>query len=484
MGLRSKTIAGIGVMGLLQAFQLCISFTTSIFLYRLLSARDFGVFVLCELYLLFAMAFADMGMETASIQNKESLFQSTYFIRIVFTLLGTGLLALGVAPLGRGSGFPEIITPLRILSITLLLQLLSFRAEIHLKKGMKFPKLFLPELCTVIVTSSCSLVLAFSGWGYWSLIWSALAGQTVRAFIFAKIYPPGPFPRPIRGSLIMLLASGWHIFLTGILFYLLQRTGHFLSGNFLGLETLGYFALAFNWSNVFVTRFVHLVGRVVFPAASSVAGEKARILKIYDDFLSKMSFLATPFHLGLAILGPLAIPAVLGEKWAASVPYFQVLCFYGYLRSMASVFHTLLQALGHFALIARLLFLEWGIYVVGGLIGLQYFNLWGVVIAMLVAKAIVFIFLIKTFLTQLNLRAGKSIADVIPSFIASLMMGGGILVLMRIEPLFSLPVYLSLTLILMIAVGIYLITYSIVFPKHAREMISFLKELRPTPSPS
>lgn len=472
MGLRSKTLAGISTMGLLQAIQWGISFGTSIFLYRLLSARDFGIFVLCEFYLMFAQSFADMGMESAVIQKKENAFEPAYFIRIICALLGMLILILSAWPLGLRSGHREMIEPLRMLSIVLAFQLISFKAEVFLKKEMAFSKLFFPELYAAVASSVCSLFLAFSGWGYWSLVGSTIAAQMVRALFFVRLTPPWPFPGIRLTAVRQILYDGWHIFLTGLLFYLLQRTGHFLAGNFLSLETLGFFALAFNWANFFVTRFVHLVNRVVFPAASSVAEDRARIIKIYEAFLSKMSFLATPFHLGLALLGPLAIPIILGEKWLPSVPYFQALCFYGYLRSLASVFHTLLQALGSFRLISRLLFVEWMIYAVGGFAGLHFWNLWGIVIPMLVAKGIIFIFLAFALIRQLNLSKIKTIFGMMPSLISGLAMAlvvGGALQ-MRFFSDLAAPLYLML--LLSLGVLSYLLSHFLLFPVRTREMFS------------
>ena len=70
--LRARTVKSLSAVVGIQFFKKIFSVAVSVLLYRFLSSKDFGLFALCESYLMFAMIFADMGIEDSVIQAQAT----------------------------------------------------------------------------------------------------------------------------------------------------------------------------------------------------------------------------------------------------------------------------------------------------------------------------------------------------------------------------------------------------------------------------
>ncbi|MSR76729.1 MAG: hypothetical protein EXS63_00665 [Candidatus Omnitrophica bacterium] len=403
-GLRAKTVKSLGAVAGVQLFKKGLSFVVSVLLYRFLSSKDFGLFALCESYLMFAMIFSDMGIEDAVIQTQADepgkVIQTGFVMRIFFTFFAFLVLFLGAEYLALLVKTPKLAFPLRVVSLTVLTNLIAFKTEMSFKKGLRFEKFIHSETLAQIASSGIAFVLAWRGYGYWSLVISTIASQFFRV-IFLNLQKPEKLSLEWDWLLAKKIwdKSKYGLLIT-LLYFALSRLVQFFVADRFGLSRVGYFYLAFNWSNFFVTYAVQFAGRVVFPAVSKIESDRSRVAKAYTEYLHRVALLAVPFSMYLVVLAPQLIPVILGPKWQPAVSLCQMLCLHGLIRALAAPSQTVLYGLGKFRKSFAFLLIELFVF-----LGLIYFlkslGVTGFIVALIVSKAVGWV--IPTWLVEKEL---------------------------------------------------------------------------------
>ena len=97
-----------------------------------------------------------------------------------------------------------------------------------------------------------------------------------------------------------------------------------------------------------------MVGRVTFPVFSTIQDDPARLKRGLKKALTTLVLVNFPMMIGLAIIARPLVLVMLTEKWAACIPYLQLLCVAGLLFPLQLMNLNVLQALGRSDLFLRL----------------------------------------------------------------------------------------------------------------------------------
>jgi O-antigen/teichoic acid export membrane protein len=97
-----------------------------------------------------------------------------------------------------------------------------------------------------------------------------------------------------------------------------------------------------------------MVGRVTFPVFSSIQDDPVRLKKGMKKALTTLVLVNFPMMIGLAVIARPLVLVLLTEKWAESIPYLQLLSFWGLLYPLHVINLNVLQALGRSELFLRL----------------------------------------------------------------------------------------------------------------------------------
>lgn len=367
--LREKTVHSIGAIFSVQILKRTLMFFVYLLLYRHLPSESFGIFALCESYLIFAMIFSDLGIEDALTQIRtqklKRVLATGFSLRMGWTLLALVLLWLAADDVAEFLRNPSLTHPFRIASVAVLSNIIGFRSAVLLKRRVLFQYFFWPELAAQGVSSVLAIFMAFSGFGYWSLIVIAMGGYFFRSLILFMIKPYRIrwvwHPEVLKE---IWAKSFWGMIIT-LLYLFLSRAALFWMGITSSLSELGYFYLAFNWSNFMVTYGIQYTARVMFPAVAQLEAHHARLVRTFREYLQRVGFTSVAFNVLLAVTAPRLIPLLAGEDWSPAIPLCQGMCLYGILRALQSPPQTVLYAMGHFRPVATLLALECLIMMVG-----------------------------------------------------------------------------------------------------------------------
>ena len=116
-------------------------------------------------------------------------------------------------------------------------------------------------------------------------------------------------------------------------------------GKFLGITSLGYYAVAYRWGTFTSEHIQNILSKVLFPAFSSMNGDVVRIKNAFLKVVEVNSLIVFPITLGLISLADYFILLVIGEKWMGAYFPLLILSVLGLLRSLESsaisVFYSL-----------------------------------------------------------------------------------------------------------------------------------------------
>jgi lipopolysaccharide exporter len=452
MNLKQQALSGVRWSGLSMGGGTALQFITLAVLARLLTPSDFGLMGMVMVVIGFARAFVDMGISNAIIHRQDATkdqLASLYWLNILAGIAIFGLVCASVPLIVRFYHEPRLPDLLYLSAVICLITPFGQQFEVIFQKELKFNQLAEIEIATVIVNSMVAIVLAYLGFGVFSLIWGQLAGNS--------------------GKVIMLVSAGWRDWRPGFHFakrdlrgylsfglyqmgerainYLNTNLDYILIGSMLGAQSLGYYTLAYSLIIKPSAMINPVITKVAFPVFSRIHNEPDRLKKGYLKVLQLLSTVNFPIMAGLAAVASVAVPVIFGKQWLPSIILIQILAFVGLLRSHGNPIDSLLLSKGRADLgfkwnLALTIFLIPGLY-----LGAKMGGTVGVASAFLLLMAIFSVF---NYLILIRKLLGPCLHEYIHSMWPSLWMSGVMMV--AVFAVGSLPYTASQPIILIIQV--------------------------------
>lgn len=375
MNLKIKTVQGIGWSGISKILHLLFQFGVTAILARLLTPNDFGLLALVAVFTNFVMIFRDFGLTAAIIQRKgitEEHLSSCFWINILAGFLLT-LILIFLAPLiSHFYGEARLVHIIMILASNFFISSFGVVKIALFTKEMNFKSLVIVEISAVAISGAVAVVLAFSGFGVWSLVWQQILSNIVRIFflwIFSNWKPKFMFKWYHVKELL-----GFGLNLTGSNFvnYFKRNLDNLLIGRFLGSTPLGFYNLAYRLLLFPLSNISSMIGRVMFPSLSVIQNDKNKVCSAYIKATRYIAVITFPLMIGLFVVAPQFIRVIFGLQWERSIFLVQVLAIVSLNQSIASTVGWIYQSQGR----TDIMF-QWGIFstiivTIGFVIGLRW----------------------------------------------------------------------------------------------------------------
>jgi len=307
-----------------------LSFLAGIVLARLLVPEVFGVLMTMQVFTGLAGFVAGGGMGQALVRAKTAE-KKDYDIVFTLQLLIGVLIYAGfyfAAPwFARWYHNPLYIDLLRVAALSFILRPFFNLPGNILFRQMRFRAKAVIGLINLIVSSTTSIVMAWKGFGIWSLVAGGIAGS-VSGILLSSITARW-FPR-LRLDFRRakpLLRYGMLVSLNDILLYIRRQTTTFILSRSLGPKAVAIYnkgdSLAF-MPQRFIT---HSVYEPLFRALSKEQANLDRSRYLYFHALSLVSVYVLPLCLGLYILADPFILLVYGNNWVEASTPIRILVF-------------------------------------------------------------------------------------------------------------------------------------------------------------
>lgn len=407
--------------GIQRVVGLAISFVTNIVLARLLCPEDFGAVAMIMVFVGLADVLVDGGLGNALIQKKEisqddikTVF-STNFTVSVFLFLLLFCCSSFIEDYVKIEGFSLY---LRVEAVIVLIRAFYVVNFSLLNRELKFKQLAAISLLANFVSTTGAIILAYLGCGVWSLIFKNILLDLVSCVLYAIVIKV-PFKFGFKkDSFYKLFSFGAFVSLSNLVE---SAYSYFLSlilGKKYSVEQLGYYNQAHSLEQIPVYSTTMVLNQVLFPFLSKSQDNKNSIKETLRQSTLAVSFFVFPVMAFLIFFAEPVIVFIYSAKWLPAVPYFQILCVYGFTNFIYHSNRNVLKSVGA----SKTLFYTQLVYTFIGVslifIGLHFSIM--VLLSLVVSNSVLSLLIIGGSAgKRINYSIFKQILDVLPNLVFS-----------------------------------------------------------------
>lgn len=378
----------LAISGIAQIVSFALMMATMVFVSRLLTPHEIGIFSVSVSIIAFGHIFRDFGIGQYLVQAHEV---GRDRVRLAFTLMlfmswGMALLLYASShPISMFYGQASVADVVKVLALSFVI--LPFGAPLLslMRRDMKFGRIAIVNISGQLVQATTTIVLAFNGASFMSMAWGAVAGNLATVAILTILRPGDAFLWPKFKGIGEIFQFGGKASSASLVSEFGHKSPDLIMGRTLGFADVAIFSRASGLTNMVVTQLVGLVRGVYFPAfaqsirdgrdpAAIYAGASARLLGIVVPALGVMALLADPL-----------INFLFGPQWERAVPLASVICCYALMVSPFSLTGATLVACGKVGLVMRVQF-EIQLFRVLAVSTSLFWGLEGVVLSLGIAK--------------------------------------------------------------------------------------------------
>lgn len=301
-----------------QGGLVALQFGSSVVLARLLTPYEMGIFAIAAATIGVLAILQAFGLTMFLIRETE---MEGHVLTTAFTVNAavSVLLALAVALMSALGGLlfddAGVRRVMLVLALVPLVGIFEFLPAANIERNAEFRTIAGVNAARAVVSSTTTVVLAFSGWTYMSLAWGAVAGSATSAILFMLVGSRHVSCRLGLKGWRRILRFGFQQILIQGLNNIAARLAEVALGHMLGLSALGIYGRASNLNGLFFNNVNIVVGRVMLV---DFAGIRRRGLSLRDAYLRTVDILTAvlwPCFAGIAILSRPLVDLLYGHAW-------------------------------------------------------------------------------------------------------------------------------------------------------------------------
>ena len=316
---------------------------------RLLTRGDFGLVNMAGLFGNLTVMLAEFGLGTAVLQMPELDSEVIGQVNTASVAICTAayFVAVLVAPLVAAFFKAEQVRMLVIVN-SLGLIIMGFQSvpTAILEKELDYRKVSIAEALQSCVTAIMTIVLAVSGFAYWSLVIGPLSGRVLQSFLVSWWARP-KFRMPRWKQVEAPIRLGVHVAVGRLASAVYLLSDGVIVGRFLGKDALGTYQLAMTLASAPADKIGLLIMRVTGPLFARVQSDLGLVRRYFKIVSEGLSLTILPLLAGLVIVAPECVDVVLGPKWAPAVGPLRWLAVFAGLRTLNTLVSQVLTSLRH-----------------------------------------------------------------------------------------------------------------------------------------
>ncbi|NLW30533.1 MAG: oligosaccharide flippase family protein, partial [Fibrobacter sp.] len=240
----------------------------------------------------------------------------------------------------------ELALVLRYLSFNILIGSFGTIQTVLLTKSINFKQQTKVSVLTTLVSGLFGVILAYLGFGVWSLVGQALLRSISYTTLMWLTYEWRPILKFSISSLSSMFKFGSMILLNSLFKLIFQNIYTILIGIYYSPAMLGIYTRAKQTQQLPVDTIWAILGRVIFPVISKIKNDNERIVSAIKDISNNIAFFVFPFLIiGMMVSDELFI-IVFGSAWKPSIIYFKILCIGSIFYPLEYLKNNVLMAKG------------------------------------------------------------------------------------------------------------------------------------------
>lgn len=305
------------------------TFVVQIILARLLAPEDFGIVALTTVFITVANTIVETSFSSSVVQKEgitDKEISSIFFANLVLSVLVYAVLFFIAPAVAAFYGLPILTAIIRVQSLRVLFSAFYTIQLALMRRNMQFKKIFFCYLFGAIVHIVAGIVMAYNGFGVWSITLSSLANYLVAgglAILLSKWRPLLHFSWALVKPVI---SYGSKVLVTRLVQQLFLNLRSLVIGKVYDSTVLGFFNKGFQFPATAMTVVDGSLTPVAFSALSRMQTEKERLLTSLRAFMRMVMFVTTPLMIGMVLLAKPLVLVLLTDKWLGCVPFLQAVC--------------------------------------------------------------------------------------------------------------------------------------------------------------
>ena len=332
-----------------------------LFLARLLAPEAFGLVAMATVVFELASAFITSGLGAALIRSKtvsDADLNTVFYTNLLLSIVAYAALFTGAPYIANFYSQPELTSLIQVMGLVVFINAAKVVQSAILSRKMDFKTQMKANTLSVVISGCLAVAAAWSGWGVWSLVVQMLSSALISAVVLWLVSQWRPTLQFSGESFRRLFGFGRNLLAEGVLDVLFQNSYILVIGRFFSAELTGLYFLAKKVSNLISQQLTGAVQQATFPALSTLQDDNAALLQKYRQIMQLMMFLIAPIMGLLAGLSPVLFELMFDERWAAAVPYLQLLCVVGALYPLHALNINLLNVKGRSDLVLKVGFVK------------------------------------------------------------------------------------------------------------------------------
>lgn len=307
-----------------------VTFIVSIVLARLLDPSHYGAIAIVNIFIALANVFVVSGFGNSLIQKKDADdtdFSSVFYFNILMSIVMYAIVFF-CSPIVAGFYSMPILTPvLRVMGLRLIVAGINSVQHAYVARHMLFKRFFWSTLGGTLVSGVVGIIMAYQGFGIWSLVAQYMTNTTVDTIVLlftVKWRPKLLFSLKRLGR---MFAYGWKLLVSALLETGYNELRSLVIGRMYTPSDLAYYNKGRQFPNLVVTNINSSIQSVLFPAMANNQDKRDQVKAMCRRSIRTSSYIMLPLMVGLALVAEPFVKLLLTEKWLPCVPYLQISCF-------------------------------------------------------------------------------------------------------------------------------------------------------------
>lgn len=407
---KNQVIKGVFWNGFQLIVNQSMSFVIRLVLAKLLFPEQFGIVGMATVVTGFVQVVNDIGIGAAIIQRKdqnlrESHFHTAFWTGVVWSTLLYILIGFCLSPLVAEYYREPILKELiPVLSLGILSGPVNLVHKAQLTKQMNFKKMAFIDNMANAISGCLSLILAFAGYGVWSLAFNSVASILIAMPLYFWATKWRPKFIWERLAFKEIFGFGMLTTITNIVNYIIGNIDYLFIGKLLNASLLGSYTLAFVLTDTFRNRLTTVMNTVLYPVYGKKQSDLNSVKRYYLKVIEYNCIIIYPIMLYFIIYSSPFIEHVFGSKWVGTSVPLQILAGSVIFSMMVNSNTVLIRGLGFAKLELQLQIVKAVVFIPSLLFGIHYGGINGAAWSVLANKVFAVILAQYTFNKLLSIK--------------------------------------------------------------------------------
>jgi PST family polysaccharide transporter len=303
---------------------------------------------MASIYLGLVKMLTEFGIGTAVVTLRRLTRDEIAQLNTLSLLIGVGGICASVMaahPLAAFFSAPELPMVIIAMSLSFIPGAARTIPYASLEKQFRFRLLGAIDASEAVVTAVSIVLLALSGFGYWSLVFGTLTGALVSTGLMLGVARQ-PLAWPNLAALRATMGFSADVLGARLSWYVYTHADFLVAGRMLGERALGYYSLAWTLAWAPIEKTTSVLLRLTPPFFAAVQDRPDELRRYLLNLTAGLAILAFPATVGLSLVADDFVLLVLGEKWIPIVAPLRILSVYSGFRAIAPLIAQILTAMG------------------------------------------------------------------------------------------------------------------------------------------